>query len=248
MRTDSWEKAHDWYDAIVGEKGHYYHQEVVLPGAVRLLDLQKDSSLLDVACGQGILARSIPQNIEYTGMDISPSLISAAKKYAYKGKPKFICHDAKKPFSLPPQFTHASILLALQNMEDPKAVFQNISAVLKTKGKLVLVLNHPCFRIPRQSSWGIDMAKKLQFRRIDRYMQQMSIPIQTSPGNKESATTYSFHHPISSYSEWLYQSGFAILKIEEWCSGKTSTGKNAKMENRSRSEFPLFLAIVAQKL
>jgi len=35
--------------------------------------------------------------------------------------------------------------------------------------------------------------------------------------------------------------------MEEWISDKKSTGAKARMENRSREEFPLFLALLAQK-
>jgi hypothetical protein len=107
-------------------------------------------------------------------------------------------------------------------------------------------MNHPCFRVPRQSSWGVDEQKKLQYRRIDRYMEPLKIPIQTHPGQGDkSPQTWSFHHPLSTYVEGLSKSGFVIEKIEEWLSDKLSTGGKAKMENRSRLEFPLFLTIYA---
>ena len=46
----------------------------------------------------------------------------------------------------------------------------------------------------------------------------------------------------------LKEAGFFIELNEEWCSDKKSTGKMAKVENRCRSEFPLFLTFVAKKL
>jgi hypothetical protein len=111
------------------------------------------------------------------------------------------------------------------------------------------VLNHPCFRIPRQSSWGVDLEKKIQYRRIDRYFSSMKIPIQSHPSKgAQSSHTSSFHHSLSRYVQWLKQTGFVIETMDEWCSDKKSTGKHAKMEDTSRAEFPLFLAIVAKKL
>src|SRR5262249_49920639 len=111
------------------------------------------------------------------------------------------------------------------------------------------VLNHPCFRIPRQSSWQVDSEKKIQYRRLDRYLSPMQIPINAHPSKGErSATTLSFHHPLSAYSQWLRDAGFVISCMEEWCSDKVSTGSAAKMENRSRAEFPLFLTLLSQKI
>lgn len=240
----SWETSSSWYDKIVGEKGHYYHQHVIIPGALKLLQMKPGSRLLDLACGQGVLARNLPSGVEYVGVDASPSLIQEAKK---KSGHRFIVGDASQPLN-EGKFSHASIILALQNIEDGKAVLNNASASLEPGGKCLVVLNHPCFRIPRQSSWGVDDAKKLQYRRIDRYLTPLKIPIQTHPGKQESEETWTFHHPLSTYAKWMAESGLAIETIEEWVSDKKSTGANARMENRSREEFPLFLAILSRKL
>lgn len=245
MSNTSWESSHRWYDSIVGEKGHYYHEQIVLPNTKRLLNLQKDSSLLDLGCGQGVLARQLPPTIRYVGVDAAASLIKSAKT---KSKHPFYVADITKPLSIKENsFSHAAIILALQNLEHPEGAFKNAAHFLAPHGKLLIVMNHPCFRIPRQSSWGVDEAKKLQYRRLDLYMSSLKIPIQTNPGKQEkSATTYSFHHPLSFYFQKLAESGFVIETIEEWISDKKSTGGRAAMENRSRKEFPLFMAILAR--
>jgi hypothetical protein len=127
-------------------------------------------------------------------------------------------------------------------------VFKNAHDHLAPDGKLLLILNHPCFRIPKQSSWEIDEENRIQYRRINRYLSSFKAPIQMNPSQKESSSvTWSFHHSLSYYSECLFHNGFAILKIEEWISDKRSVGKKAGMENRAREEFPLFLAILAKK-
>ncbi len=241
----SWESSHTWYDKTVGEKGHYYHQSVIFPQLLKLLDLKKGDSLVDLACGQGVLARQLPQEVDYFGIDAAPSLIQLAKKHS---KHTFSVHDLTKP--LPKQkkeFTHATLILALQNIASPLPVLQNAARLLKGGGKFAIVLNHPCFRIPRQSSWQIDDSKKLQYRRVDTYLSELKIPITTNPGKGQkggSSETWSFHHPLSSYSAWLKEAGFTIELISEWTSDKKSTGAAARMENRSRAEFPLFLTLL----
>jgi ubiquinone/menaquinone biosynthesis C-methylase UbiE len=247
MDNASWEKAHAWYDRAVGERGLYYHEHVILPGVLRLLQLSSHSTLLDLGCGQGILARSLPKEVPYTGIDLSPSLIRSARSYHPPKHHHFLVGDVTKPLDLQEKFTHATAILSLQNMENPLALFKTAAAQLQPRGRLLLVLNHPCFRIPRESSWQVDLPKKTQFRRIDRYLSPLKISIQTHPSQKKSSPkTSSFHFPLSTYSQWLYESGFCIEKIEEWCSDKRSTGRAAAMENRSRREFPLFLALLTQ--
>lgn len=247
----TWEPEHRWYQRLVGEEGHYYHQKIIIPKIIGLIDFEAhpQASVLDLACGQGILARNLPTHIKYVGLDLSPSLIKEAKRLDSNPQHAFYVADVTKNLPLGGEkFSHATILLALQNIEHPLLTLKNAFKHLVTEGNLIVVLNHPCFRIPRQSSWQVDSEKKLQYRRIDRYFSSMKIPIQTHPSKgTRSSTLISFHHPLSTYAQWLYEAGFLIEKIEEWCSDRVSTGKSAKMENRSREEFPLFLVILAKK-
>lgn len=247
----SWQNVGNWYNESVGEEGHYYHQAIIIPNVLKLLNFSENesASLLDLACGQGVLSRHLPPYVSYVGVDAAGQLIAAAKKYQRPSSHQFIQADIsqKLPLQHPP-FSHAAIILALQNIEHPVAVFKNASYHLQSGAPFIVVLNHPCFRIPRQSSWKVDAENKIQYRRIDRYMSPMKIPIQTHPGKgKQSPNTLSFHHPLSDYSRWLNEAGFVIELIEEWCSDKVSEGRAAKMENRSRQEIPLFMAILARK-
>jgi ubiquinone/menaquinone biosynthesis C-methylase UbiE len=244
----SWQNVAPWYNKITeGGSGHYFHQHVVIPGVVKLLNLKSDSKVLDLACGNGVLAESLPKEIEYMGIDIAPSLINQAKRSDRNSKHKYLIADVTKPLSVPEDFTHGAVILAVQNIQNPARVFQNASHHLKDGGVLVIVLNHPAFRIPRQSSWGLDEGRKIQYRRIDRYKSPMAIPINMNPSDRNSQKTVSYHFPLSSYSKMLKDAGFLIELIEEWTSDKESQGKAAKMENRGRSEIPLFMAIKAVK-
>ncbi|HRD54793.1 MAG TPA: class I SAM-dependent methyltransferase [Parachlamydiaceae bacterium] len=245
----SWEPVEKWYRGIVGEEGHYYHKNLIIPELLRLLEVKKGCRLLDLGCGDGILGRHFPENLEYQGVDIAPSFIKAAKGLDKAKKHYYAAGDVTKPLPIQAEkFTHATIVLAIQNIEFPQKAFENAAKYLEDKGQLIIVMNHPCFRIPRQSSWQIDEQKKLQYRRIDRYQTPMQIPIQAHPSQgKTSPATVSFHYPISKYINWLNAAGFYLKDMEEWCSDKQSTGKAAKMENRSREEFPLFLALIAEK-
>jgi len=246
MKKTSWENVSGWYGDLVSKEGHTYHRTVIFP---KLLPMIKGKQLkvLDLGCGSGPLARQLPKSAEYLGIDISKSLIAKAK-VGQSDKRRFLVKDVTKPLTLDSNFTHATMILCLQNMADPLGALNNAAKALKTGGKLFVVLNHPCFRIPRQSHWGVDEAKKVQYRRMDRYLSPLEIPIQHQPSQgKRSETTLSYHNPLSTYATLFAKAGFVITDIEEWVSEKQSTGKKARMENRARKEFPLFLTWGVEK-
>ncbi len=246
-QTDtSWQAESKDYNKIVGEDGHYYHQHVVIPGVLRLLNLKRNDALLDLGCGQGVLARAIPSGVKYVGVDAAAGLIEAAKKMDREPNHKYVVASATRQLQLNEAFTSASIVLALQNMELPQNAITNASKLLIKDGKLVIVLNHPMFRIPRQSGWG-EHDNKLHYRYVNRYLSEMKIPILMHPSRKGGAETISYHFPLSYYIDALVKNGFVITGIEEWTSDKESKGKAAKQENRARAEIPLFMAILAQK-
>jgi ubiquinone/menaquinone biosynthesis C-methylase UbiE len=248
MNRTTWEPVSTWYDKKLGTGGDWTHTNIVIPKTLELLSLTPQSTLLDLGCGQGILARSIPQSIPYTGIDIAPSLVAFAQKRDTNKKHRYFVGDITKDLPVSASFTHAACILTLDNIKNPGDAIHQIYTHLQIGGVFVFVVNHPCFRIPRQSGWGIDASNKIQYRKINRYLSPLEIPIAMHPSKSKTPVTWTYHYPISMYSRWLKESGFCINSIEEWTSDKKSVGMAAKMENRAREEFPLFLAVCSRKL
>ncbi|MFA5138881.1 MAG: class I SAM-dependent methyltransferase [Elusimicrobiota bacterium] len=243
MKDTSWDKVARWYDRSL-TRGSDLHRDVVTPGALRLLGPKKGERILDVGCGQGFFCNELSRRgAEATGVDASKRLIQTAAQ-RWKG-PRFLVGDAGK---LEGSYDALVCILALQNMEPLADLVRSMSRALKSGGRLVWVLNHPCFRIPRQSGWGFDDKRKLQFRRVDRYMSPMKIPIQMHPGAAPSVHTWTFHHPLSGYFGALAACGLAVDALEEWVSERSSqAGPRAGAEDSARSEIPMFLALRARK-
>ena len=156
--NSSWNHVADWYDNLLDERGSDHHEQLVLPGVMRLLDPRSNQHMLDIACGQGQLCRLLARaGVQPTGVDAAPRLIAAAKKADPRGS--YHAGDARElnSLGLQPIFDAASCVLALMNIEPMLPVLQGVRALLKPRGTFVAVMLHPAFRSPGQTAWGWDM-------------------------------------------------------------------------------------------
>ena len=242
-----WDQAAQWYDALVGLKGSEYQKSVIFPGAFAMLPLKKGDAVLDLACGQGVFSRYLShEGMKVTGLDTSEEMIRFARSRPDKSI-RYEQGDAQDPASLKGKTFDAVVcLLALQNIESLSPVMHNVRRWLKPGGRFVMVTTHPCFRIPRQTHWGWDAQKKIQYRRVDLYGSESAIPILTPPLAQSKIFTVTYHRPLQSYFQALAGAGLCVDGLEEWASHKTSEpGQRSKAENRARQEIPLFLALRA---
>lgn len=246
----SWEPVAKWYGKHLKEEDTF-QSEVIFPGALRLLYPVKGKSYIDIACGEGSFARAVANTgASVLGFDISSTLIKQAEAKRIKGATFRVANatDFARYFGVK-SFDGASCNLALQNIDDFAAVFRDAGKVLKPGAPFVIVLNHPMFRIPRQTGWGWDEKRGLQYRRTDAYLTPNEIPIVANPGEgAKSKVTYSYHRPLETYMKELAKAGFMVDALEEWISHRNSdSGPRAKAENRARTEIPMFMAIRAVK-
>jgi len=242
-----WDQASRWYDSLVGMSGSDYHQTIVMPGVFKMLDLKSGRRVLDLACGQGVFSRYLlEKRIKPEGLDSSEELLRMARSRSIKTIPYHLGDASDATLLEDQEFDAIACLLAVQNMENIEPVFKNVARWLKPKGKFVMVLTHPCFRIPRQTHWGWDDDKKMEYRRIDRYANEMKIPILTPPFIDKVNFTMTYHRPLQNYFSALLKAGLCVDSLEEWMSNKESApGKRSRGENRARKEVPLFMAIRA---
>jgi ubiquinone/menaquinone biosynthesis C-methylase UbiE len=245
-----WDQASRWYDSLVGMSGSDYHQTIVMPGVLKMLELKPGRRVLDLACGQGVFSRFLlGKKIKPEGLDSSEELLRMARSRSEKSIPYHLGKASDAKLLDGQEFDGIACLLAVQNMGKIEPVFQNVARWLKPKGKFVMVLTHPCFRIPRQTHWGWDEEKKIEYRRVDRYANEMKIPILTPPFVDKVNFTMTYHRPLQNYFSALLKAGLCVDSLEEWMSNKESApGKRSRGENRARKEVPLFMAIRAVRI
>ena len=156
-----WDQASRWYDSLVGMSGSDYHQTIVIPGVFKMLELKPGRRILDLACGQGVFSRFLlGKKMKPEGLDSSEELLRMARSRSAKSILYHLGNAGDSKLLDGRQFDGIACLLAVQNMEEIEPVFRNVARWLKPGGKFVMVLTHPCFRIPRQTHWGWDEDKK----------------------------------------------------------------------------------------
>jgi SAM-dependent methyltransferase len=252
-QDQGWDPVAAWYDKLVGDAGSDYHRQLILPAALRLLAMASGESVVDVCCGQGVLAKVLLELRigGYLGVDASPRLIEAARRrHGVDGRARFLVADACGPGAWADgSHDAAACLMAVHDVRDLDGMLRNLSAALKPGGRAVLIFMHPCFRIPQQAHWGWDNDQKVQFRRVDRYVKPLEIPISTHPGRDSGEQTLFYHRPVSEVLNALGRAGLGVVASEELCSHRRSqSGPFSKAEHRAAEEFPLFLALKAVKL
>jgi ubiquinone/menaquinone biosynthesis C-methylase UbiE len=236
----------------MGQDGSRHHQQLAIPAVLELLDVQPGEHILDLGCGQGVLAAPIHRaRAHYTGVDLSRGLVRIARK-RHGREGRFLVGDARALDELPEveaeTFDAAVFLLSIQDMQPLDAALHSTSWALRQGGRVAILMTHPCFRVPRQSGWGWDANRKLQFRRVDRYLTPLQVPLKAYAKGKHKGVSRSFHRPMQAYVNALGESGLLLDRICEIPSDlKQHKGERRKAKKRADEEIPLFLGLRAWK-
>lgn len=264
----SWGNVAEWYDSLLEDSDDSFQKKVILPNLIRIVSPKKGMAILDVACGQGYFARAFANNgASVIGADISKELVDIATKKAdelrlkkdFSGEIEF--HVSKSDeISMKiaglketgAYFDAVTIILAIQNIERFAETFAECAKLIKPNGRLIVVMNHPSFRIPSNSSWQWDEKAMKQYRRIDAYMSESKSRIEMNPGEKDISKkkyTVTFHRPLQVYFKALNKAGFAVERMEEWLSHKQSEkGPHKAEEDRMRKEIPMFMCLEMRRV
>jgi hypothetical protein len=123
-------------------------------------------------------------------------------------------------------------------------VVRGIDWALGPASRVVVLMTHPAFRQPRHSGWGFDESRKLTYRRIDGYLNEMAVPMKSLGGG---LPTRSFHRPISAYVNALADAGFAtdaMVEVPDF-PPERRPGSAARGDARANAEIPIFLGLRA---
>ena len=246
--AESWESVAGWYDGWVGDRGSRYHQAAAIPAILDLVQPRPGESILDVGAGQGVLAPHIARaGARYTGIDLSPRLISMARR-RHGRSGRFVVGDARALWTVdalePRGFDAAVFLLSIQDMDPLEPIMASLDRVLRPSSRVAMLMTHPAFRQPRHAGWGFDPGRKLVYRRVDAYLGELAVPMKSIG----PARTVAFHRPISAYVNGLASVGFAVdamLEVPDLVDDRRPPGR--RPADRADAEIPLFLGLRARR-
>ncbi len=114
-----------------------FHNDSVKKQILHFAGVEKDVSLLDVACGTGVLFDEYIKRgvVDFTAIDISPEMVKKARsKYV---DTNIFCGDAEE-YSFGKLFDCIVIFNAFPHFVNPHKIFKNLYSQLKVGGRLTV--------------------------------------------------------------------------------------------------------------
>lgn len=135
----------DWIEMIEGDSGKIREQDLY-PKLDRWATSRAFETILDIGCGQGICSQKIDLGpSHYTGIDSSEFLIKRATELYESPTKKFLVADALDlPFE-DESFDAVFSISLIHLIEDIDVVIDELSRVLKPKGRFFIVTAAPSF-------------------------------------------------------------------------------------------------------
>jgi ubiquinone/menaquinone biosynthesis C-methylase UbiE len=148
-----WDRgARSWVKFIRSGK-NYYSEYLNGPALKLMVGDVEGKTVLDVSCGEGCFARFFAKaGAEVTGIDLSDAMIKAAVEEEERhplGVKYFVADAADLSMLKSDSFDVAFCFMALLDIRDYAGAISEASRVLKTGGRFVVLMEHPCFTLFR---------------------------------------------------------------------------------------------------
>lgn len=207
------------------KEGNDFHRLLVSPAVERLLELQPGEQVLDVACGNGALARRLADlGAQVTACDVSPVFLERARARStdYAGRVNYVLVDASDEAQLVALgegcFDAATCTMALMDMASIDPLFRALARLVRPGGRFVFTTMHPCFNSndPHKLLEEIDRNGELVVTaamKIEKYItpfHKLGLGIIGQP-----EAQYYFHRPLNLLLQPAFRAGWLIDGLEE---------------------------------
>ena len=247
-----WDTKAEFWDKLHGDEGNRFHRELVSPTVERLLGIKPGEQILDIACGNGTMARRMAAlGANVTAVDFSPALIERAQaRVQVRGNPViYKVIDATDEQALVElgsgQFAAATCTMALMDIPEIAPLYRAVVRLLKPSGRFVFATSHPAFNTnnPIFLSELEDRDGELvrtDYMKIARYLE---IPPALAVGAVgEPSPHYFYHRPLSELLGEAFKAGLVLDALEEPAFSPPKEGESRPLSWDSYSQLPPVLA------
>lgn len=251
-----WDALAAWRDERTGEEGDLWHRAIIDPTLLRLVGPVRGRRVLDLACGNGYLARRWARQgaASVLGVDRSRANLRLARQRE-RLRPtgaRFLRRDASRLTGLEDgSFDLVVANMALMDIRDVAGALREVSRVLAPRGRFVFSISHPCFDLDDRSAWVVERGRDpagvfrdTYWRKVRNYRDERSIRVPWSISESEIGFTTSYHRTLSTYSRLLRAAGLSIVRMEE--PSPLPEAVRASPQGRFMLEVPLHLVVEAR--
>ncbi|MGH7491065.1 MAG: class I SAM-dependent methyltransferase [bacterium] len=219
-----WNRNADFWDERMGE-GNHFHKILIEPAQKRLLALQPEEWVLDIACGNGQFARELARlGACIVACDASERMIAHARSRTTEHVDRIIYHviDATAREQLQTlakyRFDAAVCTMAFMDIITLEPLLQFLPQVLKENGRFVFSECHPCFNsgefalFQEEEDREGTIVSRHGIKVFDYILPstKMGLAMRGQP-----TPHYYFHRPLSMLFDLCFQAGFVLDGLEE---------------------------------
>jgi len=186
-----------------GDEGDFARQHLLNPAIFTLLGDVEGKTILDAGCGQGYLVRLLARRgAIVTGVEPANSLYMYAfqREQAERLGITYIQADLSSLDVLQCTFDYVIANMVFMDIPDYQAAMHNCIASLKSNGRLIFSILHPCFE-----ESGSEWLKK-GYVEVREYFQERAL---------KQKVSHFFHRPLSAYINLIIQEDCNIQSMIE---------------------------------
>jgi ubiquinone/menaquinone biosynthesis C-methylase UbiE len=251
MSVEQWERMAEWYDLKQGDSGDLWHRDLIDPGLIRVLGSVRGLRVLDLACGNGYLARRFArEGARVVGVDASSPTVERAKareRAEPLGVEYHVADAARLSGFDSGRFDRVASNMAIMDIEDAAGAIREAARVLRPEGRFVFSMSHPCFDVMSRSMWVVERQnyEDTVWRKVRRYREPYEEDVPWRLDDGRFARTRGYHRPLSWYVSVLASAGFRVDAFEEPAPGPDMLRESP--QGKWIAEIPLHCVIGAVK-
>ena len=233
-----WDEKACFWDERIGD-GNDFQRLLIGPATERLLEVRPGQRILDIACGNGVVARRLAElGARVVAIDFSAAFLDAARTRAtaHADQIEYLLVDATSQDQLlalgERRFDGAVCNMALMDIATIDPLLQALSRLLKPTGRFVFSVTHPCFNFAGGSKLALEEDEDAEGKLRQTHMVTVTNYLHLTPTRGagmpgEPSAHYYFHRPLGVLFGSCFAAGFVLDGIEEPAFGPGSSSHRA---------------------